>query len=71
MKATLSYTLPEENEEFENARKGWNYQNTLYELDQYLRSKLKYEELTETQQIIYQEVRDKLHSFASDNEVSV
>jgi hypothetical protein len=63
-KATLTYDLdqPEDLEEFEHANNARKYHSVLWELDQYLRSKVKYpaedahEEYTNTMA----EVRDEL-----------
>lgn len=60
MKATLTFTLPEENEEFEIASKAQRTKGALDEFDHYLRSKLKYEELSEEQHDVYEAVRAKL-----------
>jgi hypothetical protein len=66
MKATLSFKLPEEQEEFSIAQKGGHYLYVIEELDSHLRSKLKYEELTEEAAKIYQEIRDMLWSLRND-----
>ena len=71
MKATLSFNLPEEREEFELAQQGSSCSIVLFDLDQFLRNKIKYENLTELEEKIYQELRDKLHEFAHDKGVSV
>jgi hypothetical protein len=60
MKATLSFKLPEENEEFQLAQNGMHYSNVIDELDNFLRSKLKYETLSEIESEVYKAVRDKL-----------
>lgn len=60
MKGTLSFTLPEEQEEFETAQKGWKYLAALDEMDEWLRSELKYKELTAATRDAYQACRDKL-----------
>lgn len=71
MRASLSFKLPDEEEAFEFAKNGLSYYSVLSNLDNYLRSKLKYEELTEEQSTAYQNMRDKLHEFATDSGVSV
>ena len=65
-KAILEFNLPEEREEFENAHKGVHYLIVIEDLDNFLRAKLKYTELTEEQATIYQEVRDKLWELKND-----
>jgi hypothetical protein len=44
MTASLSFTLPEDRYEFDAAVQGEQWRNTLSELDQELRSRIKYEE---------------------------
>jgi len=59
-KAILEFQLPEEQEEFDMARNGCHNLIVLEDMDNYLRNKLKYQELTDEQCVIYQEIRDKL-----------
>ena len=56
MKAILTYNLPEERTEFFSALNGPIWETILYELDQYLRSQIKYYEKDKLQ-----EIRDKIH----------
>lgn len=42
MKATLSFDLPEEQEEFKRARDGSSYRDVILDLDTDLRNKIKY-----------------------------
>jgi hypothetical protein len=60
MKSTLVFNLPEDREEFEHAIKAIQYLSIIDEMDNYLRGKIKYGELPEAQENIYQEIRDKL-----------
>ena len=71
MKLTLEFKLPEEDEEFYYANNGLNYYSVCHELDQYLRSKVKYEPLTEKQDDIYQEIRNKLYDLIQNNNVKL
>lgn len=67
MKSTLTFNLPQEQEELENALYGSKYKTILRDLDEMLRSKLKYDEtLTEEQEQIYQEIRDSIHEAFND-----
>ncbi len=59
-KATLTFQLPEEADEFDLAYNGARLSVIIADLDNYLRSKIKYENLPEEQEKIYQEIRDKL-----------
>lgn len=62
----LKFKLPEDRGEFEAAQKGGAYKGALQELDNYLRGRLKYEELTEEVSTALQAVRDKLHEECDD-----
>lgn len=62
---TLKFKLPEEREDFELAQKCHSLDMTITELDNYLRSKIKYGNLAEEQYRIYQEIRDKLSELQS------
>lgn len=59
-KAILSFKLPEENEEYKDARLGTSYSIIINEFDTYLRNKMKYEELSPEEYQIYQNIRGKL-----------
>ena len=63
MKATLTFDLPEENEEHMNAVQGGSYKAALSELDQRLRAKTKH---SEDPSPVYDEVRDWLHEIMGD-----
>jgi len=43
MKVILEFNLPEENDEHEIAINGWKYRRVLYELDNELRSRIKWD----------------------------
>jgi hypothetical protein len=62
MKAMLRFTLPQESEEHQLALDGWKWRIVAEEMDHFLRNKLKYEDLTEEDDEIYQSVRDELQS---------
>lgn len=67
-KATLSFNLPEENDDFDLARKAGHLLHVMETLDNYLRSKLKYDyTLTEEQRALYQEIRDKLTELRNES----
>ena len=71
MKANLEFNLPEDNEEFYYANNGSNYYYVCHELDQHLRSQLKHGSLTEEQDLVYQEIRDKLRELLEENNVKL
>jgi hypothetical protein len=69
MKAKLTFDLPEEQEEFNDAINGSAFKSVVWELDQYMRSELKHGELTGDVHEKVQEIRDQLHSILNDNNV--
>ena len=60
MKATLKFKLPEEEHEFNNAFQGAKMHYILWDVDQWLRAKMKYEELSDGQYDAFKETRDHL-----------
>ena len=72
MKAILEFDLPDDNEAFDLAVRAGKYSSVLWDLDQWLRSIIKYDDsLSEEQEVIYQKVRDKLHETLVANDVSL
>lgn len=65
-KAVLEYNLPEETEEFDLAQNGSHYFCVIEDLDNYLRSLIKFGNLPMEKEEIYQEIRDKLHDLKND-----
>lgn len=65
-KATLTFQLPEETQDFQDACKAQHYVGVIDELDNFLRSKLKYTELTDEQDMVYSEVREKLWALRNE-----
>lgn len=59
-KVIMEFNLPDEAEELKDAQNGTNYSIQLDNFANFLRSKLKYSELTEEQYAIYEEIRSKL-----------
>ncbi len=68
MKAILEFNLPEDKDEFELAQKAVNYSIVIHEMDNYLRARLKYEDLPEEIHNALQEARDKLTSLQQEND---
>jgi len=63
--ATLTFNLPEENDEHREALQAGKVLGAIQEFDNFLRAKIKYEDLSENDYKIYESVREKLHnSFA-------
>lgn len=72
MKAILKFNLPEEQEEFDIANKGWKFRSVLLEYDNYLRGKIKYDEqLTDEQYKVYDEVRSKLWEILNEDQLTL
>lgn len=71
MKATLTFDLPEDNEEYKVVQNAGGYLATLQDLDNFLRGKLKYGDLPEEVDKIYEEVRDKLLELANKNDAPI
>ena len=58
MKATLEFNLPEEEEQFDVATKAMDWALLAWDIDQFMRNKIKYEQDRDG---ILQLVRDRLH----------
>jgi hypothetical protein len=71
MKAILKFNLPEEQEEFELASNAVKYSIVLSDIDNYLRSKIKYGDLAEGEYKIYQEVREQLWQHIQDQNIQL
>jgi hypothetical protein len=71
MKATLEFNLPDDQTEFNFANSGSRYYCALWEMDQWLRSKIKYgENLTDEQYGVYELCREELRDIMSNNTIS-
>lgn len=66
MKAILEFNLPEDAEDYKLANSALHLSTIICELDNFLRSKLKYETLTEEQYKCYEAVREKLYELKND-----
>jgi hypothetical protein len=64
-KVTLEFDSLEEAEDIRNALDGWKWKMVACDLDEELRRKLKYAELTEEQYIAYETVRNELREMIS------
>jgi len=71
MKAVLEFDLPEENHEFANATNGSKMRSVLWELDQWMRAKLKYEELPDGQYDAIKQTRDQLRTLLNDENIDI
>lgn len=71
MKATLEFNLPEENEEHKDAINGSLWKSVVWDIDQHLRSKIKYADLPDDQYKIYEDLREQLWQFVNENELTL
>lgn len=71
MKAIIEYDLPDDELEFAIASNSLGWWRVLYDLDQHLRSKTKWSELTQEQYDVYEEVKDLLYNLMQENKVSL
>lgn len=68
---TIKYKLPEERFEFDLANKAEKWYSVLWDLDQYLRNKLKYDEkLSKGENKAFEEIREHLHELMEENNIS-
>ena len=65
MKATLEFNLPEEHDEHLNALHGLSWQMVLFEIDQKLRSTVKYDD-SEQDADYAQKIRDMIYEKMAD-----
>ena len=68
MKAILEFNLPEDQSDFDNAVNGAKWSLVAWELDQWLRSQIKYtpEEISQDAFDAFEQCRDKLHEIKGD-----
>ena len=71
MKATITFTLPEEEEEYRNAIEGAKMRAMLWDVDQFLRAKMKYEELSDGQYDAFKETREHLRRLLIEENIDL
>jgi len=71
MKATLQFDLPEETEDFDIATNGWKYRSVLCDIDNFLRSKLKYEDLSPGEDEAYEKTRTELWNLINEHNIDI
>jgi len=71
MKATLTFNLPEENDEFILATRGSNLYRAIWDYDQELRKLLKYGDLPADLYDLYEKIRTQLHDHLEAHDVSL
>lgn len=71
MKAILKFDLPEDEYQFSAASRATKWVAAMWEMDQWLRSQIKYtESYTDDQYELLEDVREKLRDIMNDNNVS-
>ncbi len=67
-KVTLEYDFNEEREEMESAINGWKWKMVVWDLDQHLRSELKYnDKITGDVYLALEKLREKLHELKDEH----
>jgi hypothetical protein len=69
--ATLTFTLPEEQEEFYHAAKGAEWRCVLEDMDAHLGSRLKHEDLPEDVDAALDAARQHLHALVAERGLSL
>lgn len=69
MKATIQFNLPEDDNQYKWAINGYNYFAVLYNFQQYLRNKLKHEDLTPEQILVVETIQSDFLEMLYDEEV--
>lgn len=72
MKATLTFNLPEDQDDFNNAVKGIDYKIALQEIGEYLRRELKYNQsLTDIEYKTIEKIREEFNGILTDNDINL
>lgn len=71
MKAILKFKLPEDNHEFTNAVNGAKMKSILWDLKEYFRDRLKYEELDEVQGKTIQECSEHFWNLINSENIDI
>ena len=71
MKVKLTFNLPDEESEFQDAINGNAYKAVIWEIDQYLRSELKHANLPDDIGEKVLEIRKELHSILEDHSINM
>ena len=72
MKAILKFSLPEDQPEFNTALQGSDWKHVCWQMDQYLRKRVKYDEsLSEEQLEVYEDMRGEFWRMMKENNVDL
>jgi hypothetical protein len=69
--ATLTFSLPEEQEEFDRAVQGGNWRMIAEDLDAHLRSRLKHEDLPDEVHAALEQARTHLYTLLEERGLSL
>jgi hypothetical protein len=69
--ATLAFTLPEEQEEFDRAVQGGNWRIIVEDLDAHLRSRLRHEDLPDEVHAALEQARTHLYGLLEERGLSL
>ena len=72
MKAILEFNLPEDQPEFNTAIKGSDWKHVCWQMDQYLRKHIKYDESLSKEQLrVYEGVREEFNRFMVESNLDL
>jgi len=72
MKVIIEFTDEDAASDAQVALDGWKWKSAIWELDQYLRAEIKYDEKLSTEVIeAYEELRDKIREILSDSNLTM
>jgi hypothetical protein len=71
MKAILEFNLPDDQSNFDLALQSANMYSSLHEIEQEIRRLWKYEELSEEQFKIVEQIRDKFNEILIENNINL
>jgi hypothetical protein len=72
MKATLTFNLPEDNEEFNRAIKAADYYVCLFDLFQYLKREIKYnEQLSDIERSTFETIKEEFNGILTENGIEL
>jgi hypothetical protein len=71
MTATLTFSLPEEQEEFDRAVQGGNWRMVVEDLEAHLQSRLKHEDLSEDVAVALDRARQHLFTLIAERGLSL
>ena len=66
MKATLQFNLPEEKEQFSTANRGMDWALVVWDINELLRKKLKYEEHVHDTRVAIEDLRKTINDILTD-----